>query len=145
MYIGIDNGHRTEEFEVDPRGDFFGDYEDYSLEEFALGASEEDHDSNSDDDLEEIDVNFLEPIQLPNPSMANSNDTEPSSGATQGANQLWGGADVELKNKPYMVKFSKGRVGAVYMNHNSIDGNTSYTSQISNLENLFSPFYLKIE
>lgn len=62
MYVGIDNGHRTEEFEVDPRGDFFGDYKDYSLEEFALGASEEDHNSDSDDDLEEIDVNSLEPI-----------------------------------------------------------------------------------
>jgi hypothetical protein len=77
--------------------------------------------------------------------MTNSNDTKASSGATQGANQLQGGAEVDLKNKPYTVKLSRGRAGAVYTNHNSIDGNTSYSSQIGDPENPFSPFSSKIK
>src|SRR5271168_859545 len=149
-YIGIDDTNGMEDFEVDPRGDFFCDYEDYSPEEFGLGADEggyEDipaHHGDSDDD-EEVDETFLEPIRLPNPSTTNSNDTEASSGATQGANRLRGGAEVELKNKPYTTKFNKGKAGAVYTNHDCVDGNTSYTSQIGDPENPFSPFSSKIE
>jgi len=148
--FGMDGIGRMEDFEVDPRGDFFGDYEDYSPEEFGLvdeGDGCEEifaHDGDSDDD-EGVDEISLEPERLPDLSISNSNDTEASNGETQGASRIRGGAEVELKNKPYSVKFSKGKAGAVYTNHNGVDGNTSYTSQIGDPENPFSPFSSKIE
>jgi len=134
-FVGIYDTDRTEDFEVDPRGDFFGDYEDYSPEEFGLGGEEDGYkdipaqDGDSDDDAE-IDETSLEPIRLPSLSMTNSNDTEASSGATQGANRLWGGAEVELKNKPYSLSdrrpgesvqpiFFKARMGDRTLGKNS--------------------------
>ena len=141
-----------EDLEVDLAGDFFGDYEDYSPEEFGLAPAEDEHEEilthNGDSDDNE-DVNnegvddeaayetSLEPNQPPNgPALttSNFNDAEEDrSVVTQPANWLWGGADVELNNKPYIVKFSKGKAGAVYTNH-GIDGNASYISQIGNPE-----------
>ena len=144
-----------DDFEVDPRGDFFGDYEDYSAEEDGLnpedGGSGENqaHDRDSedeDDDGEDIDEPFLEPERLPNPEIAiSSDDVEVSSSAIQRASRLRGGAEVELKNKPYVVKFKKGKAGAVYTNHRCVDENAAYTSQIGNQDNPFSPFSSKIE
>ena len=144
---------KMEEIEVDPRGDFFGDYEDYSPEEFGLAPAEDDeeilnHDGDSSDDDEDIHDNggyeiSLEPDRFPNPTLSNSNDEENGQDNTQPASRLRGGAEMELKNKPYIVKFNKGKAGAVYTDRN--DGNTAYTSQISNPENPFSPFSSKID
>lgn len=81
-----------DDFEVDPMGDFFGDYKDYGLEEFTL--AEEDgykeiltHNGDSDDN-EGIAETSLEPNWLSNMNLStsSSNDTEASSGVTQGAN-----------------------------------------------------------
>lgn len=146
--------NKMEEIEVNPRGDFFGDYKDYSPEEFGLAPAEDDeeilyHNGDSDDD-EDIHDNggyeiSLEPNRFPNPTLSNSNDEENGQDNTQPASRLRGGAEIELKNKPYIVKFSKGKAGAVYTNHDCIDGNTAYISRISNPENPFSPFSSKID
>jgi hypothetical protein len=154
--IGDING--MEDFEVDMKGDFFGDYEDYGPEEFGLAPSEDDeeiltHNGDSDDDDEGIDdegayETSLEPNRLPknpNPTPSNFDDVDNGNGITQRANRLRGGAEAELKNKPYIVKFSKGNAGAVYTNNDRIDGNTAYISRIRNPENPFSPFSSKIE
>ena len=138
-----------DESEVDSRGDFFGDYEDYSAEEFGeveeVGSGES-PDRDSDDDEGDVDGAFLEPERLPNPAMSMSRDSIEASGdAMQRPNRIRGGAEVELKNKPYVVKFKKGKAGTVYPNHNCIDENTAYTSQVGNLDNPFSPFSSKIE
>ncbi|KAF8812010.1 hypothetical protein BYT27DRAFT_7221289 [Phlegmacium glaucopus] len=147
--IGMDDIDGTEGFKVDLRGDFFGDYEDYSPEDFGMQAEEDGYEDiicngDSDED-DECDEPSLEPDRHPNPLMSNSKDSDASDGATQGANQLWGGAEAELKNKPYAVKFSQGNAGAVYTNQDCVDGNTLYTSQIGDPENPFSPFSSKIE
>ncbi|KAF8814197.1 hypothetical protein BYT27DRAFT_7082726 [Phlegmacium glaucopus] len=152
--IEMDGIDGTEGFEVDPRGDFFGDYENYSPEEFGMEPEEDEydenviHDGDSDEDEDNTDEPSLEPDRHPNPT-SNSNgkevSEEVSEGTTEGANQLRGGAEAELKNKPYAVKFSGGNAGAVYMNQDCVDGNAAYTSQIGNLENPFSPFSSKIE
>jgi hypothetical protein len=155
--FGIADINGMEDFEVDLAGDFFGDYEDYSPEEFGLAPVEDEHeeiltqngDSDDDEDVDDEGAyeTSLEPNRPPNgPALTSSNfnDTEDSSIVTQPANRLRGGADVELNNKPYIVKFSKGKAGAVYTNHD-IDANASYISQLGNPENPFSPFSSKIE
>ena len=152
-----------DDFEADARGDFFGDYEDYSPEEFGSAPVEDDeeiltHNGDSDDDEgmisdEGVDDEgayeiSLEPNRLPNMAtfkLSDFDDVNNGNGVTQRANRLRGGAEAELKNKPYIVKFSKGKAGEVYTNHNRIDGNTAYISQISDPENPFSPFSSKIE
>lgn len=158
--IGDINGLEMEDIEVDQRGDVFGDYEDYSLEELGLAPVEDDeenltHNGDSDDDDEDIidggvddeggyEIS-LEPDRLQNSSFSDVDDVDNSNGITQRANRLRGGAEVELKNKPYIVKVSKGKAGAVFTNHERIHGNTAYISRISNPENTFSPFSSKIE
>ena len=90
----------------------------------------------------------MEPNRLPNRpalTLSNFDGDEDSSVITQPAKRLQGGADVELNNKPYIVKFRKGKAGAVHTNHDTDDGNASYIAQIGNPENLFSPFSSKIE
>lgn len=159
---GIGDINGMENFEVDQRGDFFGDYEDYSPEEFGLAPMEEDEeiltrnheDSDYDDDIHDEGVDdegaydseiITEPDRLPNPTLSIFDDDDNGTGDTQRPNRLRGGAEDELKNKPYIVKFSKGKAGAVYTNHDRIDGNTAYISQISNPENPFCPFSSKLE
>ena len=154
-----------EDLEVDLRGDFFGDYEDYSPEEIGLEPVEDEyeqiptHNGDSDDD-EGAGVNDenhwhvddegayktpLEPDRLPNPTLPNPDDAEDcdSNVTTQRANRLRGGAEAELNNKPYIVKFKKGKAGKVYTDHDI--NRTTYISQLGNPENPFSPFSSKIE
>jgi hypothetical protein len=146
-----DDIDRMDESEVDSRGDFFGDYEDYSAEEFGeveeVGSGENQSlDRDSDVDEGDVDGASLEPERLPNPATSTSMDSIEASGdAMQRPNRLRGGAEVELKNKPYIVKFKKGKAGAVYANHDCIDENTAYTLQVNDPDNPFSPFSSKIE
>jgi hypothetical protein len=159
--VGDEDLEVNEDFEVDPKGDFFGDYEDYSPEEFGLAMVEDEdeenltHNGDSDDDEadegDEVAYEMsLEPDRLPNLTLSNFDESDKAEdigdgGITQRANRLRGGAEVDLNKKPYIVKFSKGKAGAVYTNHDCTDGNTSYISQISHPENPFSPFSSKIE
>ena len=77
--------------------------------------------------------------------MSDSNDPEAREDETQPASRLQGGAEAELNNKPYGVKFTGGKAGAVYTDQDHVDGNTEYTLQINNPNNLFSPFSSQIE
>ena len=151
-----DTDNRVDDFEVDPGGDFFGNYEDYTPEELGLefnGIQEENithnenDDANEGSDNEETNENPLEPDRFPDPSLSLTDDNEASTDGTHGARRLRGGAEVELKNKPFAVKFTKGNAGAVYPNHvyHGVDGNASYISQIENPDNPFSPFSSRIE
>jgi hypothetical protein len=75
-----------EDFEVDPSGDFFGDYEVYSPELFGIeeeGYKENDGDSDDDEDEDGYEP-LLEPDRLPNVLMSNSDNTEVSDGAYKG-------------------------------------------------------------
>ena len=85
---------------------------------------------NYSTDSEECDEPSLEPDRHPNPLMSNSNDTGVGDGETHAAKRLRGGAEAELNNRPYSVKFSGGKAGAVYTNRGGVDGNAVYTSQI---------------
>jgi hypothetical protein len=137
-------------FEVDPTGDFFGDYDVYTAEEFGLDPQEEleentTHRSEVDSDEEEEGRDSLEPNRIPRTSELTAIIEESDSTPTADASRMRGRAKTELKKKPYIVKFSKGKAGATYPNPDCIDQNTAYTSQIGNKENPFSPFYSKIE
>jgi hypothetical protein len=115
--IGDMKDLEMEDFEVDMKGDFFGDYKDYSLEEFGLAPVEDDeeiftYNGDSDDDEgidDEVVVDGAYNIPLepnrPNPILSESDldlDDNANSGSnTQPASRLRGGAEVELRNKPY--------------------------------------------
>jgi hypothetical protein len=124
---------------------------DHDVDHWQTGEPEEDgyeeKDGESDDN--EGDEPFLEPYRLPNPLITNSesNDTEPEVNdcETQRANRLRGGAEAELDNKPYVVKLSGGKAGAVYSDQEGVNGNTAYTSQIDNPDSPFSPFSSQID
>jgi len=143
------------DFEVDPTGDFFGDYDVYTPEEFGLDPQEELEENTThgsevdsdDSDEEEEGGDYLEPNRIPriSESTAIIEEAESDSTPTAGASRMRGGAETELKKKPYIVKFSKGKAGATYPNPDCVDQNTAYTSQVGNQENPFSPFYSKIE
>ena len=122
-------------FEVEPRGKPEED-----------GYEENDGDSDDEEEGDNLKPS-LEPDRLPNPLISNSNDavTEVGNGAMQRANRLRGGAEAELNNKPYAVKFRGGKAGAVYTDQDCVDGNAAYTSQIGNPDNPFSPFSSQVE
>ena len=150
--IEADETEWKEDVEVDPTGDFFGDYDDYTPEEFGLDPEEEleknpTHRSDSDSDEEEEGVDSLEPSRIPRTSESTPiiDEAELSGIPTSGASRMRGGAETELKKKPYVVKFSKGKAGATYTNPDCVDQNTAYTAQIGNQENPFNPFRSKVE
>lgn len=145
------SGDMPDNFEVHPNGDFFGDYDDYSAEDFGLDPEEDDYensdDGDNDDDRDGVNFEtYLEPDQSPDQARScPSDEVEASGGDAQGAYRLRGGAEVELKKKPVVVKFRKGKAGAVYATHRNMDENSSYTSKIGNPDNPFSPFSSKLD
>jgi hypothetical protein len=161
------------EFEVDPAGDFFGDYKDYFPEEFGmdyLDSNVSDNESECTIDEEEYilanNSELLEPERLPSlapDSLVSSESPLPENLISdeavemdlttaqniQKASRLRGGAEEVLQKRPFAVKFTKGKAGAVYTNQH-VDGdnsNPSYKHKVTNAENpsLYSPFSSKLE
>ena len=137
---------RCNDSDAQEEGIFSIGMEDFEVDE--SGEPEEDGCEENDgesDENEEYDEPSLEPNRLPYPLLSNSNDIEVNDGETQRANQLRGGAEAELNNKPYVVKFGGEKAGAVYTDQDRVDANAAYTSQINNHNNPFSPFSSQIE
>lgn len=160
----IKNTARDEymEFEVDPTGDLFGDYQDYIPGECGidcLDSNVSDDESEGTIDEEEFiltnDSEILEPERLP-PSHTllscplqpdDLNADEADSRTESMASRLRGGAEEVLQKRPFVVNFTKGRAGAIYANQH-VDGdnlNASYTPNVANAENPYSPFSSKLE
>lgn len=164
-------GAEYSEFEVDPAGDLFGDYEDYISEEFGmdyLDSNVSDDESEGAIDEEEFmltnDSEILEPERLP-PSTSlpvlschgplpdkfhsDQTDSESTTKTIKMASCLRGGAEEVLQKQPFVVKFTKGRAGETYANQcaNGDNSNASYTRKVqaANAENPYSPFSSKLE
>ena len=152
--------HKTEipheslemEMPVDPIGDYFGDYADHSLAELGLDDDEGFvyHSALIDEDDEEADEcevsveeeRGLEPRRPENGQSGDNNNDSPSDGG--GAMRLRGGAEIQLQEKPYVVKFTKGKAGAVY-SQDGINLNTEYTNSLGESDNPYKPFTSKME
>jgi len=153
----------ADDLAVDPGGDFFGDYDDYTAEEFGMDVDEGGHDTTErdlegeeeQDDIEDtaFEVMLAEeedglepertmkpvvPIQSEAEEPALSNPTHSNS-----AQRLRGGAEGPLQNRPYIMKFG-GKAGAVY-ERGAEDANNQYLNAIGNRENLYAPFGSKLE
>ena len=100
------------------------------------------------------DSEILEPERLP-PSESEpllsqpmpDDETDLTIKDIQKALRLRGGAEEVLQKRPFVVKFTKGRAGAIYVNQH-VDGdnlNASYTREVADAENLYSPFSSKLE
>jgi hypothetical protein len=147
------------EFEVDPGGDLFGDYQDYIPEEFGIdcldsNVSDDESEGANDEEKYILTENFeiLEPERLPPPDSLLSGplpDTLNPDNVDLKASRLRGGAEEVLRKRPFIVKFTKGRAGATYDNQH-VDGdnlNASYRRNVANAENPspYSPFSSKLE
>jgi len=160
------SGAEYTEFEVDPAGDLFGDYQDYITEEFGMDL---DCDSNVSDDESEGTIDqekiiltnnseMLEPERLPSsaadslPSfppndLPNSDEMNSTTETIRKASRLRGGAEEDLQKRPFVVKFTKGRAGEIYANQRVDENNlnASYKRKVANSENPYSPFSSKLE
>jgi hypothetical protein len=163
---GINENTTGAEFEVDPAGDFFGDYNDCISDEMGMDYL----DSNVSDDESEgtVDEEYIltnesettEPervppsdsfLSYPLPDIVNPDDANPTtaSGSITNASRLRGGAEEVLQKRPFVVKFTKGRAGATYATQ-QVEGdnlNASYRHNVANGENPspYSPFSSKLE
>jgi Plavaka transposase len=152
---------------VDPAGDIFGDYNDYTAADFGIGdedeqdfkepfEGEEDPESLADTQ-EEVEIAGYEaflaeeehgleperPIQGPDIS---DQVLEPDALPSRGPFRLRGGFEEPLSNRPEIVKFSAGNPGAVHgmKRHN---GNLGYHQSLSdaNNPNQYRPFASKLD
>ena len=161
------SGAEYMEFEVDPAGDFFGDYQDYIMEEFGMDldcdSSVSDDESEGTIDQEELiltdNSEILEPERQPSstsdslPSIPSPNDflksdeMDSAMETTVKASRLRGGAEEDLQKRSFVVKFTKGRAGAIYTNQQVDENNlnASYKHKVANPENPYSPFSSKLE
>lgn len=148
------------DMEVDPIGDYFGDYSEYSLAE--LGLDEDEgilNDLVAADDDEEVEAfeeilegqhgHPLEPERhnksyLGDHNNDNDNNDSLTQAETGSAMRLRGGAESGLGKKPHVVKFTKGKAGTVY-SKDGVDLNTEYTNKIGVSDNPYRPFSSKIE
>lgn len=152
-------GGSVEKIDVDPTGDYFGDYIDCEMEvDSGLGtknpveelttSDEEDSDEDSDDGLT-LTMEIFEPERQP-PSENQDDDSggpgPEDSSAKEKATQLRGGAETELRKRPFIVKFPGGQAGAVYANQ-AVDDNlhASYTRKVGSAGSPFYPFSSKME
>ncbi|KIM35645.1 hypothetical protein M413DRAFT_20740 [Hebeloma cylindrosporum] len=150
------------EIPVDPRGDLFGDYDSYLLEENQMDVSDEESkedntsspnggDSDDDDD-DEFDAvvaeqeNGLEPdrLQASVPCLTTSTGGMDEESSSSPALRLRGGAESALKKEPFKVKFTKGRAGEVY-SQDGVNNNTHYAKAVGNSNNPYAPFSSKLE
>jgi hypothetical protein len=150
----------ADDIAVDPVGDFFGDYNDYTAEEFGMdvdegkpseGADEEEADEEVEDtELEATlaeEENGLEPERKMKPEPPiQLQSTEPTlldPTTTRSAQRLRGGAEGPLQNRPYIVKFG-GKAGAVF-ERGAEDANGQYLEGLGDENNLYAPFGSKLE
>jgi hypothetical protein len=147
--------------QVDVAGDFFGDYQDYSLSEFGTeeahegldlddsseGSSEEEIDDMVDAILaeEEHGLEPNRPTSLQTSSDQPDDEIPVRDDITQEkAARLRGGYEEKLKNQPFVVKFTRGNPGAV-VSRGGHDENTRYSSAVGNSDNPYAPFASKME
>lgn len=159
-------GGAVDKIDVDPTGDYFGDYtgSDCDMEvdsetenpvEELTTSDEEDSDDDFDNGLN-LTMEIFEPERQPHSSEtlvvpdnqvddSESPGTEDSS-AKEKATRLRGGAEMELRKKPFIIKFPTGQAGAVHMEQVVDDNlNASYTRKVGSAENPFYPFSSKME
>lgn len=147
----VETTHESFEMEVDSVGDYFGNYADYSLAELGLDDDEGfvnhlapvDEDDDEAGEFEEASVEEEHSLEPPRSNCGQSIDQDDSS-PDGGAMRLRGGAEIQLQKEPYIVKFMKGKAGAVY-SQDGIDLNTEYTTSLGESDNPYRPFISKME
>ncbi|KAJ8496669.1 hypothetical protein ONZ45_g12368 [Pleurotus djamor] len=137
------------EIDFDPQGDYFCDYAELFDPDGDTGnIAIHDEDSDSDTDLDGqatlAEETGLEPKRQRSeelhdePVFQDIDDTPPM--------RLRGGAEVELQNKPFVVKFPDQNAGRVYSRTlNGGHTNEAYTTLSGGGENLYHPFASKID
>ena len=141
--------------EIDPQGDFFGDYNTYGPGDFEGfdgdegTASQNKADRQEEAEMDEYESSMadleggLEADHTSEPQIACSPSVpEPSTERTSPAMRLRGGAEEGLRSKPHIVHFPYGEAGKVYANDEPA-GNQRYCEDLGKGENPYSPFTSK--
>ena len=156
------------QLEVDPAGDFFGDYAHFTDADFGMHDEEQDlHEpfTEEDDperlaeiqDEEEIalvdallaeEEQRLEPERPSQSAASGIADEEPEQSVLPGHRpfRLRGGDEEPLANRPEITRFSVGNAGAVY-ERTHLNGNKGYRRADSNADNSnpYDPFSSKLD
>lgn len=157
-----DSGGMVEKFDVDPTGDYFGDYSDYDMDIDSDTENPGEELTTSDEEDDDFDngfnltMNIFEPERQPHFSetpLASENQVDdldtpgPGDSSARGlATRLRGGAEMELRKEPFIVKFTTGQAGAVHTRQVVDDNlNASYTRKVGSAESPFYPFLSKME
>lgn len=139
--------------EVDPTGDYFGDYSEDDL----FSHTVEQVCDHADEVNDEQEVEFLEEWQAEEEiGLEPARTLQPSQGCdetevdgeeasqTHHACRIRGGAEEPLRRQPFVEKYRTGKAGAV-VSREGPDANSAYASSLTNKDNLFSPFSSKLE
>ncbi|KAG6905733.1 hypothetical protein DXG01_001083 [Tephrocybe rancida] len=145
------------EIVVDPRGDFFGDYDDldnFAEQEAHLCKREEVQDENEvdnedDDLLDAMDAEQEMGLEVPRISDHSAgpiivDDVENTGIQDSSVLRLRGGAEETLLGKPVVVKFPVKGAGAVYSQGDETSNNT-YVMDLGTSTNPFAPFESQLE
>ena len=114
-----------DQIDVDPTGDYFSDYNAYDDMEVENPVEKltttDEEDSDSDDNFNNLTMEIFEPERQPHSSETHSlapenqvDEAPEDSSAKEKATWLRGGAEIELRKQPFIVKFPNGRAGAVH-------------------------------
>lgn len=131
--------------EFNPEGDYYGEYADLSEDEAESSGRAED-----EKDLEEDEWDSAHPSVAEEQGLEVERKWQPSvlTMEEDGDNipmRLRGGAEIELQNLPYIVKYPNTRAGEVFSTVGK-DMNTEYTACIGDHQaNPYSPFKSQID
>ncbi|EDR05304.1 uncharacterized protein LACBIDRAFT_329698 [Laccaria bicolor S238N-H82] len=157
---------------IDVAGDFYNDYEDYTMGDFELdddgdgeemvetsgeGGTDSDRDGDGDveEEIKEIDIDVmaaeaeagLEPERAGSeqPGATDLEDGHTHTAANdEPALRLHGGEEEPLKNRPFVIQFPGISAGAVHSQRN-IDQNSQYSAAVGGRINQFAPFSSQME
>lgn len=154
---------------IDVAGDFYGDYEDYTMGDFGLedgGDDEEMGDtgevgaysdseggSDAEEEVDDVDVDAmvaadevgLEPERPGSEQLGGTGQEDEDRRTNDGpAVQLRGGEEEPLKNQPFIVQFPGNSAGAVHSQH-GVDQNTQYSAAVGGEDRHFAPFSSQME
>ncbi|KAG6808411.1 hypothetical protein H0H92_004236 [Tricholoma furcatifolium] len=144
-----DKRREDKTIEIDPAGDFFGNYAEYDDSETAevvRDDSDAESDNNSEDDdnnAYDKDEGGLEPQRVN--AMLNLESSMDEDDLTEGQPfRLRGGAEERLSKKPVIVKFPSQTAGAVYSQGDQ-STNEKYGTDLDNQRNPYAPFASKLD
>jgi hypothetical protein len=162
----LDETRKRNQIPADPHGDFFGNYAEYSVDDFgiededdglqeainALSDEEDPTEAEEEDEAELADAVRAEEEAGLEPKRPQAQENVVDAGEDKimmgpycPALRLRGGAEEALSNKPIVVQFCAGNAGAKQHGDTNLSGNAHYDHTIHDTNNMYAPFSSQLE